>query len=149
MILCRTIFISRRRRLEKDPIKNPLWSIFSQSGAELRAGVVQPARDYQPLTRAPPMKNIIFIISIRIIVIIKMRHLKVCEHRSCLTWLARVAGQCLSGQMGSLWCHFLPANMRVQPVGRPGSPVNTTLNFPGYRGGQNITQPVYRTRLVI
>ena len=38
----------------------------------------------------------------------------------------------VSGQMGSLWCHFLLANMRVQPASRPGSPVNTTLNSPGY-----------------
>ena len=38
------------------------------------------------------------------------------------------------GQMCSLWCHFLLANMRVQPGSRPRLPVNTTLNFPGYSG---------------
>ena len=43
-----------------------------------------------------------------------------------------VSGGCASGQMGSLWCHFLLANTRVQPGSRPRSPVNTTLNFPGY-----------------
>ena len=38
----------------------------------------------------------------------------------------------LSGQMGSQWCHFLLANMRVQLASRPRSPVNTTLNWSGY-----------------
>ena len=42
----------------------------------------------------------------------------------------------MSGQMGSLWCHFLLANMRVGQDSRPRFPVNTltTLNFPGYSG---------------
>ena len=51
-----------------------------------------------------------------------------CWHCCCLPRLG------LAGQMGSLRCHFLLANMRVQPGSRPRLPVNTTLNFPGYSG---------------